>query len=72
MLKKYPYTARQVYQRIKEDGFDGRITTVEDYIKKIHPPRIKAYLKLEFALGEYARWTGDHMGRFMWVPPLTE
>ena len=55
MLEKHPYTARQIYQRIKEDGFEGRITIVEDYVRKIRPPKIKAYLKLAFAPGECAQ-----------------
>ena len=55
MLEKHPYTARQIYQRITEDGFKGGITIVEDYVRKIRPPKIKAYLKLEFAPGECAQ-----------------
>lgn len=55
MLEKHPYTAQQIYQRIKEDGFQGRITIVEDYVRKIRPPKIKAYLKLAFAPGECAQ-----------------
>ena len=51
MLEKHSYTAQQIYQRIKEDGFEGRITIVEDYVRKIRPPKIKAYLKLAFAPG---------------------
>ena len=44
MLEKHSYTAQQIYQRIKEDGFEGRITIVEDYVRKVRPPKIKAYL----------------------------
>ncbi len=55
MLEKNAYTARQIYQRITEDGFKGRITIVEDYVRKIRPPKIKAYLKLAFAPGECAQ-----------------
>jgi len=55
MLEKHQYTAQQIYQRIKEDGFKGRITIVEDYVRKVRPPKIKAYLKLAFAPGECAQ-----------------
>jgi len=55
MLEKHAFTARQIYQRIKEDGFEGKITIVEDYVRKIRPPEIKAYLKLAFAPGECAQ-----------------
>jgi transposase len=55
MLEKHAYTARQIYQRITEDGFKGGITIVEDYVRKIRPPKTKAYLKLAFAPGECAQ-----------------
>ncbi|MBW2220661.1 MAG: IS21 family transposase [Deltaproteobacteria bacterium] len=55
MLEKHPYTAAQIFQRIKEDGFDGGITIVEDYVRRVRPPKTKAYLKLVFAPGECAQ-----------------
>ncbi|MFK7845133.1 MAG: hypothetical protein AB8G77_07525 [Rhodothermales bacterium] len=57
MLEKHPYTAAQIFQRIKEDGFDGGITIVEDYVRRVRPPKTKAYLKLVFAPGECAQVT---------------
>lgn len=55
MLEKHPYTARQIFQRIQENGFDGGITIVTDYVRKIRPPKVTAYLKLVFAPGECAQ-----------------
>jgi len=55
MLEKHSYTARQIYQQIQEDGFDGGITIVEDYVRKVRPPKTKAFLKLVFAPGECAQ-----------------
>ena len=55
MLEKHAYTARQIYQRITQDGFKGGITIVEDYVRKIRPPKTKAYLKLAFAPGVCAQ-----------------
>ncbi|RLB98588.1 MAG: IS21 family transposase [Deltaproteobacteria bacterium] len=55
MLEKHAYTARQIYQRITQDGFKGGITIVEDYVRKIRPPKTKAFLKLAFAPGECAQ-----------------
>ncbi len=55
MLEKHPYTAAQIYQHITRDGFDGGTTILEDYVRKIRPPRTKAYLKLSFAPGECAQ-----------------
>ncbi len=55
LLEKHPYSARQIFQRISENGFDGGITIVEDYVRKIRPPKTKPYLKLFFAPGECAQ-----------------
>jgi transposase len=55
MLEKHPYSARQIYQRIQQNGFDGGITIVTDYVRKIRPPKTKPYLKLVFAPGECAQ-----------------
>jgi transposase len=55
MLEKHPYTAAQIYQQISRDGFDGGLTIVEDYVRKVRPPKTKAYLKLVFAPGECAQ-----------------
>jgi len=55
LLETHPYSARQIFQRIGEDGFEGGITIVEDYVRKIRPPKVKAFLKLVFAPGECAQ-----------------
>jgi transposase len=55
MLEKHPYTATQIVQRIRELGFDGGKTIVEDYVRRVRPPKTKAYLKLVFAPGECAQ-----------------
>jgi len=55
MLEKHPYSAAQIYQQIQQDGFDGGLTIVEDYVRKVRPPKTKAYLKLVFAPGECAQ-----------------
>jgi transposase len=54
-LEMYPYTAAQIYQRLKENGFDGGYTIVKDYVRKVRPKKIKAFLKLTFAPGECAQ-----------------
>ncbi len=55
MLEKHEYTATQILQRIREQGFEGGSTIVTDYVRKIRPRRSKAYLKLSFAPGECAQ-----------------
>jgi transposase len=55
MLETHPYTAAQIYQRIREQGFDGSYTIVKQYVRKIRPHRAEAFLKLSFAPGECAQ-----------------
>lgn len=55
MLQAYSYSAVQIYQRLRELGFDGRYTIVKDYVSKIRPRRREAFLKLAFAPGECAQ-----------------
>lgn len=55
MLERHPYTARQIFQQISEQGFDGGYTIVKDYVRKVRPRQEKAFLKLAFAPGECAQ-----------------
>ena len=55
MLERYPYTATQIFQTIREDGFDGGYTIVKEYVRKVRPRRGKAFLKLTFEPGECAQ-----------------
>ena len=55
MLETHPYSAAQVLQRIREDGFDGGYTIVKEYVRRVRPRRKKAYLTLSFAPGECAQ-----------------
>jgi transposase len=55
MLEKYPYSAAQVLQRLREQGFDGGYSIVKAYVHTIRPKRQPAFLKLAFAPGECAQ-----------------
>jgi transposase len=55
MLETHPYTASQVLQRIREQGFAGGYSIVKDYVSSIRPQRSPAYLTLAFAPGECAQ-----------------
>ncbi len=54
-LGRHSFSAAQIYQQIKEDGFNGGYSIVKDYVRQIRPPRTKAYLTLHFAPGECAQ-----------------
>jgi transposase len=51
-LETHPYTATQIYLRLREAGFDGGITIIKDYVHHVRPPRAPAFLTLAFAPGE--------------------
>jgi transposase len=55
MLEKYPYSAAQIWQRLKEQGFDGGYSIVKAYVRRVRPTRQAAFLKLAFAPGECAQ-----------------
>ena len=54
-LASHPYTATQIFQRLREAGYRGGITIVKDYIRHVRPPRTPAFLTLTFAPGECAQ-----------------
>ncbi|MGH8611317.1 MAG: IS21 family transposase [Gammaproteobacteria bacterium] len=54
-LDTHPYSAQQIFQRLREVGYAGGLTIVKQYVRAIRPPRQKSYLKLTFAAGECAQ-----------------
>jgi len=52
LLDTHPFTAQQVFQRVREAGYGGGYTTVKDYVRRIRPKPRAAFLKLAFAPGE--------------------
>jgi transposase len=55
MLEDHPYTAVQILNRIKNEGYAGGYSILKDYVRKVRPKRTKAFLKLNFAPGECAQ-----------------
>ena len=55
MLEKYPYSAAQVWQRLREQGFEGGYSIVKAYVRRVRPRPQPAFLKLAFAPGECAQ-----------------
>ncbi|MGA8056101.1 MAG: IS21 family transposase, partial [Burkholderiales bacterium] len=54
-LDTHPYSAQQILQRLREQGFGGGATIVKDYVHKIRPRKRPAFLTLDFAPGECAQ-----------------
>ena len=55
LLDAHPFSAQQVFQRLREDGYAGGYTTVKEYVRRIRPKHRPAFLKLVFAPGEAAQ-----------------
>ena len=55
LLERYPYSAAQVFQRLREQGFTGGYSIVKAYVRTVRPKRQPAFLKLAFAPGECAQ-----------------
>ena len=43
LLDTYPYSAVQIFQRVREDGYGGGLTIVRDYLRRIRPPCLARY-----------------------------
>jgi transposase len=55
LLDTHPFSAQQVFQRLREAGYMGGYTTVKDYVRLIRPKRRPAFLKLAYSPGEAAQ-----------------
>jgi transposase len=55
LLDTHPYSAQQIFQRLREEGYHGGVTIVRDYVRRIRPAKRPVYLKLQFAAGECAQ-----------------
>jgi transposase len=55
LLDTHPYSAQQIFQRLREEGYRGGVTILRDYVYHIRPPKRPVYLKLHFAAGECAQ-----------------
>jgi hypothetical protein len=51
-LDAHPYSTQQIFQRLREAGYDAGISIVKDYVHRIRPRHQTAFLKLDFAVGE--------------------
>ncbi len=54
-LETHPYSTVQIFQRLREQGYEGGYSIVKAYVHQLRPRRQPAYLKLAFAPGECAQ-----------------
>ncbi|MGH7943623.1 MAG: hypothetical protein ACREH8_15940 [Opitutaceae bacterium] len=54
-LAQHPFTAMQIWQRLREQGHQGGCSIVRAYVRTVRPPRQPAYLTLTYAPGQCAQ-----------------
>ena len=54
-LERHPYTAQQVLQQLKTQGYAGGYSILKEFVRLVRPVRKPAFLMLEFAPGECAQ-----------------
>lgn len=54
-LEPHPYSAVQIFQRLKENGYEGGYSIVTDCVRIVRPRRQSAFLTLSFEAGECAQ-----------------
>ncbi|MGH8673726.1 MAG: IS21 family transposase [Burkholderiales bacterium] len=56
LLAQHPFSAVQILQRLREQGYDGGVSILRDYLRIARPPhRAPAFLTLAFAPAECAQ-----------------
>lgn len=55
LLAQHPYTAQQLWQRLKERGYSGGYSILKDYVRQVRPAPAPAFLTLHFAPGQSAQ-----------------
>jgi transposase len=65
LLERHPYTAQQLLQRLRQQGYGGGYTILKDFVRQVRPLRKPAYLMLEFAPGECAQVDWGNFGSVM-------
>ena len=55
MLERFPYTAQQILQQLRPQGYTGGYSILKELVHQLRPPRKPAFLMLDFAAGECAQ-----------------
>ncbi len=62
LLERHPYTAQQLLQQLRQQGYAGGYTILKEFVRQVRPVRKPAYLMLEFAPGECAQVDWGNFG----------
>jgi transposase len=62
LLERHPYTAQQLLQQLRQQGYAGGYTILKDFVRQVRPARKPAFLMLEFAPGDCAQVDWGNFG----------
>ena len=62
MLESHPYSAQQIFQRLVQEGYDGRYGIVKEFVRQVRPAPRPAFLSLHFEPGQCAQVDWGHAG----------
>lgn len=63
LVETYPYSGKQILQKVRELGYQGGATILGDYLSKVRPRRENAFLTLSFEPGECAQVDWGQFGK---------
>jgi transposase len=55
LLAQHPYSAQQLFQRLREAGYAGGYSILTDHVRQVRPVHGPAFLTLQFAPGQCAQ-----------------
>jgi transposase len=65
LLERHDYSARQIFQQLKERGYAGQYSILKAWVRHVRPQRRPAFLTLHFEPGQCAQVDWGCAG---WVP----
>ena len=65
LLEQHEYSAQQIFQQLKELGYEGRTSILRAFVSQVRPKRRAAFLTLHFEPGQCAQvdWGGAGLGK---------
>jgi transposase len=51
LLARHPYTAQQILQQLREQGYAGGYSILKEFVRHVRPPRKPAYLNAPKSIG---------------------
>ena len=54
-LENYPYSGRQIFERLRQAGYTGGYSILNDFLRQVRPQSKPAFLTLHFEPGQCAQ-----------------